>query len=74
MPNYSQLKSKDHDSLGLKIQKERTVTKLKLLRSQLKDLPNLEFIKNTEGSKTNWHLFGILVPSEHRYWIMDALQ
>ena len=22
----------------------------------------------------NWHIFGILVPAEHRYWIMDALR
>ena len=40
----------------------------------LKDLPNLEFLKLTENSQTNWHLFGILVPPKHRYWIMDALR
>ncbi len=28
----------------------------------------------TEGSEHNWHLFGILVPSEHRYWILDAIR
>lgn len=40
----------------------------------LKDLPNIRFNRITEGTKTNWHIFGILVPSEHRYWIMDALR
>ncbi|MCF6296425.1 MAG: DegT/DnrJ/EryC1/StrS family aminotransferase [Flavobacteriaceae bacterium] len=41
---------------------------------ELKNLPNIKFIRNTEGSKTNWHLFGILVPPAQRYWIMDALR
>ena len=41
---------------------------------ELRDLPNLEFLKITEGAKPNWHLFGILVPPEHKYWIMDALR
>ncbi len=40
----------------------------------LADLPNLEFLRLTENAKTNWHLFGILVPPAHRYWIMDALR
>lgn len=40
----------------------------------LKDIPNLKFLKITENAKPNWHLFGILVPSEHRYWIMDAIR
>ncbi|MCZ7604183.1 MAG: DegT/DnrJ/EryC1/StrS family aminotransferase [Melioribacteraceae bacterium] len=39
-----------------------------------KDLRNIGFIKNTDGSEVNWHLFGILVPAEYRYWIMDALR
>lgn len=41
---------------------------------ELHDLPNLEFLKITEGAKPNWHLFGILVPPDHKYWIMDALR
>lgn len=40
----------------------------------LKDLPNIKFNRITEGAVTNWHIFGILVPPEHRYWIMDALR
>jgi dTDP-4-amino-4,6-dideoxygalactose transaminase len=40
----------------------------------LSDLPNIGFIRNTEESKVNWHLFGILVPAERRYWTMDALR
>jgi perosamine synthetase len=41
---------------------------------ELKGIPNLDFLKITPDSKPNWHLFGILVPAEHRYWIMDALR
>jgi len=40
----------------------------------LSDVPGLEFLRVTLDSKTNWHLFGILVPPENRYWIMDALR
>lgn len=40
----------------------------------LKGIEGLDFLRITEGAETNWHLFGILVPEEHRYWIMDALR
>lgn len=40
----------------------------------LKDISEIEFIRITEGAETNWHIFGILVPAEERYWIMDALR
>jgi len=40
----------------------------------LKDLSHLEYLKITKDAQPNWHLFGILVPAEHRYWIMDALR
>ncbi|MCO6489008.1 MAG: DegT/DnrJ/EryC1/StrS family aminotransferase [Phaeodactylibacter sp.] len=43
-------------------------------KAWLKDVPGLDFLKLTEGATTNWHLFGILVPPRHRYWIMDALR
>lgn len=43
-------------------------------KAELKDVPGLDFLKLTEGATTNWHLFGILVPPKHRYWIMDALR
>jgi len=41
---------------------------------ELKDIPNIKLPKITEGAKTNWHIFYILVPAEHKYWIMDALR
>lgn len=40
----------------------------------LKGISELEFIRITEGAETNWHIFGILVPAEDKYWIMDALR
>jgi dTDP-4-amino-4,6-dideoxygalactose transaminase len=41
---------------------------------ELSGIPGLEFLRITEGSAHNWHLFGILVPPGERYWIMDALR
>jgi dTDP-4-amino-4,6-dideoxygalactose transaminase len=43
-------------------------------KKELSGIAGLDFMRITEGSEHNWHLFGILVPSEHRYWIMDALR
>ncbi|MCB0583026.1 MAG: DegT/DnrJ/EryC1/StrS family aminotransferase [Phaeodactylibacter sp.] len=43
-------------------------------KAWLQDVPGLDFLKLTGGATTNWHLFGILVPPKHRYWIMDALR
>lgn len=43
-------------------------------KSELAELPHLDFIKITNDAKTNWHIFGILVPPEKKYWIMDALR
>ena len=37
-------------------------------------IEGLDFLRLTEGAETNWHIFGILVPAEAKYWIMDALQ
>jgi dTDP-4-amino-4,6-dideoxygalactose transaminase len=42
--------------------------------SELSDIPGLEMLKITSEAKTNWHLFGVLVPPEQKYWIMDALR
>jgi perosamine synthetase len=42
--------------------------------NELGGIPELDFLKITAGARHNWHLFGILVPSEHRYWILDALR
>ncbi len=41
---------------------------------ELAGIPGLEFLRITEGAQSNWHLFGILAPAEHKYWIMDALR
>lgn len=41
---------------------------------ELKGIEGLGFPRITAGSDHNWHLFGILVDPEHRYWIMDALR
>jgi dTDP-4-amino-4,6-dideoxygalactose transaminase len=41
---------------------------------ELSGIEGLDFINNTEGSQPNWHIFGILVPPEHKFWIMDALR
>ncbi len=41
---------------------------------ELKGIEGLDFIRNTKGSQPNWHIFGILVPPEHKFWIMDALR
>jgi dTDP-4-amino-4,6-dideoxygalactose transaminase len=43
-------------------------------KEQLSGIPGLDFLRVTEGARTNWHLFGILTPLEHKYWIMDALR
>jgi dTDP-4-amino-4,6-dideoxygalactose transaminase len=43
-------------------------------KKELSDLPGLDFLKITPGSQLNWHIFGILVPAEHKYWIMDAIR
>jgi dTDP-4-amino-4,6-dideoxygalactose transaminase len=42
--------------------------------NNLKDLKNLTFLRIPDNVTTNWHLFGILVPAKHKYWIMDALR
>lgn len=42
--------------------------------SELSTLPDLDFLKPTDGAEINWHLFGIMVPAEKKYWIMDALR
>jgi dTDP-4-amino-4,6-dideoxygalactose transaminase len=43
-------------------------------KQELSGLRGLNFLKITPKSQTNWHLFGILVPPEEKYWIMDALR
>ena len=41
---------------------------------ELKDIKDLDFLRVTEGAAHNWHLFGILVPPEYKYSILDALR
>lgn len=40
----------------------------------LADIEEIDFLRIREGSKHNWHLFGILVPAKERLWVMDALR
>ena len=43
-------------------------------KKEFSDIEGLDLMRLTEGSDHNWHLFGILVPAEHRFWILDALR
>ncbi|HBX50589.1 MAG: hypothetical protein A2W98_01200 [Bacteroidetes bacterium GWF2_33_38] len=43
-------------------------------KQELSGISGLDFLRITEGSEHNWHLFGILVPANEKYWIMDALR
>jgi len=43
-------------------------------KSELSGIEGLDFMRLTENSEHNWHLFGILVPAEDKYWILDALR
>jgi dTDP-4-amino-4,6-dideoxygalactose transaminase len=40
----------------------------------LSNVKGIDFLRITEGALHNWHLFGILVHDEDKYWIMDALR
>ncbi len=42
--------------------------------ANLAGIDGLDFIRQTEGTETNWHIFGILVQPADKYWIMDALR
>jgi dTDP-4-amino-4,6-dideoxygalactose transaminase len=42
--------------------------------NELQGIQGLDFLRITEGSHHNWHIFGILVPPDEKYWIMDALR
>jgi len=41
---------------------------------ELSGIEGVEFMRITEGAYHNWHLFGVLVPPDKKYWIMDALR
>jgi dTDP-4-amino-4,6-dideoxygalactose transaminase len=40
----------------------------------LSGIEGIDLLRITEGAETNWHIFGILVPADDKYWIMDALR
>ena len=42
--------------------------------NNLKNIDGLDFVRVTNESNHNWHLFGILVEPDKKYWIMDALR
>jgi dTDP-4-amino-4,6-dideoxygalactose transaminase len=42
--------------------------------NELSGINGLEFLRITDCSIHNWHLFGILVPASEKYWILDALR
>lgn len=58
--------------LGWMNEKRKTIAEYYI--ENLKDIPNINLPRITEGAKTNWHIFYILVLAEHKYWIMDALR
>jgi dTDP-4-amino-4,6-dideoxygalactose transaminase len=39
-----------------------------------KKIQALDYLRITNKSESNWHIFGILVPPSEKYWIMDALR
>lgn len=41
---------------------------------ELKGVPNLKLPTPTKDCKPNWHLFYLLIPPEHRFWLIDALK
>ncbi len=41
---------------------------------EFREIEGIDFLRITEGAEHNWHLFGILVPPEDKYWILDALR
>jgi len=43
-------------------------------KQELAGIDGIDFMRITDGAEHNWHLFGILVPAEDKYWIMDALR
>ena len=41
---------------------------------RLSGTKGLDYLRITDESETNWHIFGILVSAEDKFWIMDALR
>ncbi|MDD3463967.1 MAG: DegT/DnrJ/EryC1/StrS family aminotransferase [Candidatus Cloacimonetes bacterium] len=59
-------------SIGHICQARREIAEYYL--QELDGLPGLDFLRHTPGGESNWHIFGILVPPEDKYWVLDALR
>ena len=76
----SYVQSNINGALGLS--QLRKLDKMNLRRKEIADryisglqgIEGIEFLRITEGSLHNWHLFGILVPAADKYWVLDALR
>jgi len=53
-------------------QKRKTIAEF--YKKELNGISGLNFMRITENCEHNWHLFGILVSPNEKYWIMDALR
>jgi len=42
--------------------------------NEFKDLTKIQLPHPTKDCESNWHLFYLLVPAEHRLWFIDALK
>ena len=42
--------------------------------NELKGIDGLNFLRIPEYTEPNWHIFGVLVNPEDKYWIMDAIR
>lgn len=45
-----------------------------IYNKEFKDIKGIKLPTITEGAVSNWHLFYLLVPSELRFWLIDALK
>ncbi|MBN2350362.1 MAG: DegT/DnrJ/EryC1/StrS aminotransferase family protein [Bacteroidales bacterium] len=41
---------------------------------ELKNISSLKLPTPTKNGETNWHLYYLLVPPKHKFWIIDALK
>ena len=41
---------------------------------ELRNIPDIQLPSPTKESEPNWHLFYLLIPPEHRFWLIDALK
>ena len=46
----------------------------KFYLNELSGIEGLDFLRVTGDAQNNWHLFGLLVPADSKYWVMDALR